>query len=108
MEFSGGSNLTNRRLFLTMGESCRVWGVIPPGRIVLFLVCLIVLDDLEFFAIELGFLAEAKPLPELTGSCCPPETFLMHLAFGHIGLISALRNRMAAIRSSALTLIPPF
>ena len=91
-----------------MGESCRAWDVIIPAGIDLFLACLIVLDKSKFFAVELELLVEAKQLPELTWSCGPPGAFLMHLALGHSGLASALRNRIAAIRSSALTLMHPF
>ena len=54
-----------------MGESCRAWGVIIPGGIDLFLACLIVLDELQFFAFELELLLGAKQLPELTWSCGP-------------------------------------
>ena len=101
MEFSFGSSLADRRLFLfTMGESCRAWDVIILAGIDLFLACLIDLIDLnesKFFAVELELLLEAKQLPELTWSCGPLGAFLMHLALGHSGLTSVLRNRIAAI-----------
>ena len=107
-EFSFGFRLENRRLFLfNRGESCRICEVNLPAGIDLFLTCLVDLAESRFVLVVLAFLLEVRQLPGLALSCGPPGVFLVHLAFGHSGLTSVLRKRIATIRSSALTLTHP-